>query len=108
MTATPSLPRRSAAEQARVETLLQEMFEHRIRFNEVLGLRVESFDPANPRLLPQRLRRLFGRTRLDRMEYNLLRGILGRVQALRRGDWPPPRLRTGAAGPDQCRAAEEP
>ena len=51
MTATPSLPRRSAAEQARVETLLQEMFEHRIRFNEVLGLRVESFDPANPRLV---------------------------------------------------------
>lgn len=51
MTATPSLPRRSAAEQARVETLLREMFEHRIRFNEVLGLRVESFDPANPRLV---------------------------------------------------------
>lgn len=83
---------------------MQQFYQH---FEQTL-IDLDFLDPANPRLLPLRLRRLFGRTRLDRMEYNLLRGILGRVQALRRGDWPPLRLRTGAAGPDQCRAAEEP
>ena len=37
---------------------------------------IEFMDPKNPRLLPLRLRRLFGRIQLDRMEYHLLRGIL--------------------------------
>lgn len=50
---------------------------------------IDFMDPSNPRLLPIRLRRLFGRIRLDRMEYNLLRGVFGRVQALSRGTWPP-------------------
>lgn len=50
---------------------------------------IDFMDPDNPRLLPIRLRRLFGRIRLDRMEYNLLRGVFGRVQALSRGTWPP-------------------
>lgn len=39
-------------------------------------------DPANPRQIMTRLRRLFGRTRLDRPEYNLLRGFFKRVLAL--------------------------
>ncbi|OMG52941.1 thioesterase [Azonexus hydrophilus] len=43
-------PRRSAAEQARLEATLRDMFEHRICFNEVLGLKVVSFDPAAARL----------------------------------------------------------
>jgi tRNA/rRNA methyltransferase len=33
-------------------------------------------DPAQPRRLMERLRRLFGRTRLEREEVNILRGIL--------------------------------
>ena len=45
------------------------------------------FDPENPRLLPLRLRRLFGRIQLDRMEYHLLRGVFTRVQALSNGSW---------------------
>lgn len=49
MTATPQT-RRSAAEQQRLESLLQEMFEHRISFNEVLGLKVASFAPEAPQL----------------------------------------------------------
>lgn len=49
---------------------------------------IDFLDPQNPRLLPLRLRRLFGRIQLDRMEYNLLRGIFGRVQALSQGKWP--------------------
>ncbi|MEQ1105343.1 RNA methyltransferase [Acinetobacter ursingii] len=48
---------------------------------------IEFLDPQNPRLLPLRLRRLFGRIQLDRMEYHLLRGIFSRVQALSQGTW---------------------
>lgn len=43
-------PRRSAAEQTRLEATLRDMFEHRICFNEVLGLKVVSFDPTAARL----------------------------------------------------------
>lgn len=39
-------------------------------------------DPENPRQIMTRLRRLFGRTRLDRPEYNLLRGFFKRVLEL--------------------------
>lgn len=49
--------------------------------------KIEFLDPENPRLLPLRLRRLFGRIQLDRMEYHLLRGIFSRVQALNNGTW---------------------
>ena len=48
---------------------------------------IEFLDPKNPRLLPLRLRRLFGRIQLDRMEYHLLRGIFSRVLALNNGTW---------------------
>lgn len=48
---------------------------------------IEFLDPNNPRLLPLRLRRLFGRIQLDRMEYHLLRGVFSRVQALANGSW---------------------
>ena len=50
MTQNQTLPRRSPAEQQRLEATLREMFEHRISFNEVLGLKVASFDPGAPRL----------------------------------------------------------
>jgi tRNA/rRNA methyltransferase len=43
------------------------------------------FNPARPRRLLPRLRRLFARTRLEREEVNILRGILASVdQALKR------------------------
>ena len=38
-------------------------------------------DPAKPRLLARRLRRLFNRSRLDKNEFNMLRGILTAAQA---------------------------
>ncbi len=37
-------------------------------------------DPANPRQLMRRLRRLFNRSQLDRMEVNILRGILATAE----------------------------
>lgn len=38
-------------------------------------------DPAKPRLLARRLRRLFNRSRPDKNEFNMLRGILAAAQA---------------------------
>lgn len=43
-------PRRSADEQARLHAAITDLWERRITFNGVLGLRVESLDPAAPRL----------------------------------------------------------
>lgn len=57
---------------------------------------IEFMDPNNKRLLPLRLRRLFGRIQLDKMEYHLLRGIFSRVQAMRHGTWKP----SGKSTPD--------
>ena len=39
-------------------------------------------DPAHPKRLMPRLRRLFGRARLEREEVNILRGILARIDQL--------------------------
>lgn len=69
-----------------VDQAMMQQFYHHI---EAMLVSIDFLDPQNPRLLPLRLRRLFGRIRLDRMEYNLLRGIFGRVQALSKGTWPP-------------------
>lgn len=46
---TAHAPRRSPDEQLRLEEALRDLFERRIRFNEVLGLRIESVDPASVR-----------------------------------------------------------
>ena len=41
---------------------------------------IDFHDPDNPRQLMQRLRRLFGRVRIDAMEMNILRGILTNIE----------------------------
>jgi tRNA (cytidine32/uridine32-2'-O)-methyltransferase len=38
--------------------------------------------PDNPRQLMARARRLFGRVRLDRIEYNMWRGVFTRLQEI--------------------------
>jgi uncharacterized protein (TIGR00369 family) len=50
MNSTIAAIRRSPQEQATLEAMFIDIFEHRFSFNEVIGLRVESFDPASPRL----------------------------------------------------------
>lgn len=45
---------------------------------------LDFLDPANPRQLMRRLRRLFNRAGLDQMELNILRGILTAAQKARR------------------------
>jgi uncharacterized protein (TIGR00369 family) len=42
--------RRSPEEQVSLEAMFKEIFEHRFSFNEVIGLRIESFAPESPRL----------------------------------------------------------
>ncbi|MFP3873880.1 MAG: tRNA (cytosine(32)/uridine(32)-2'-O)-methyltransferase TrmJ [Thiohalophilus sp.] len=42
--------------------------------------------PSAPRQIMRRLRRLFGRAELDRMEINILRGILSAIQSRNRGE----------------------
>jgi tRNA/rRNA methyltransferase len=54
---------------------IEALYAHAARTLENLGF----FDPRRPRRLLPRLRRLFGRTSLEREEVNILRGILARV-----------------------------
>jgi uncharacterized protein (TIGR00369 family) len=42
--------RRSAEEQARLEAMFMDVFEHRFNFNELVGLRIDSFHPDAPRI----------------------------------------------------------
>jgi uncharacterized protein (TIGR00369 family) len=47
MSSHPPLPRRSAAEQTRLEAALKELLEHRITFNKTLGLKTISLTPGH-------------------------------------------------------------
>ena len=49
---------------------------------------IDFHDPDNPRQLMQRMRRLFGRVRIDAMEMNILRGILTNIEHKIRGPQP--------------------
>lgn len=46
----PAPTHRSAAEQQKLHTILTDLFEQRISFNQVLGLKVVTLDPARPTL----------------------------------------------------------
>jgi tRNA C32,U32 (ribose-2'-O)-methylase TrmJ len=50
---------------------------------EQVMIQIEFLNPKAPRQLMARLKRLFNRTRLDVMEVNILRGILGAVEKYR-------------------------
>ncbi|GMV58367.1 MAG: hypothetical protein AMXMBFR72_14750 [Betaproteobacteria bacterium] len=50
MTSGVSAPRRSAAEQRRLDAALTELFEQRISFNRTLGLKVLRLGPGGPQL----------------------------------------------------------
>lgn len=54
------------------------------RHLEEVLVEIRFLDPANPRLLMRRLKRLFNRAGLDQNELNILRGILTEVQRSRR------------------------
>ena len=54
--------------------------EHFYQHLEQVLIDIKFHDPENPRQLMQRMRRLFGRIRLDVMELNILRGILTNIE----------------------------
>lgn len=55
---------------------LEGLYTHLAQALETIGF----LDPENPRQLMRRLRRLFNRAQLDRMEVNILRGILAAAE----------------------------
>jgi tRNA (cytidine32/uridine32-2'-O)-methyltransferase len=54
--------------------------EHFYKHLERVMVAIKFHDPDNPRQLMQRVRRLFGRIRIDVMEMNILRGILSNIE----------------------------
>ena len=79
---TPTLPRRSADEQARLEAMLRDMFEKRIHFNELLGLRVASLAPASPQLSFAMRRELVGSYVHGRLHGGMISATLDTVGGL--------------------------
>ncbi|MFM2346799.1 MAG: hypothetical protein RL654_1552 [Pseudomonadota bacterium] len=46
----PATPRRDAAEQLRLHQAITELWEQRLSFNQLLGLKVDTLEPASPSL----------------------------------------------------------
>lgn len=66
---------------------ISSFFEH---FERAL-IAIRFLDPAHPKKLMARMRRLFGRTRLETEEVQLLRGVCKQAELAARGELPPRR-----------------
>jgi tRNA (cytidine32/uridine32-2'-O)-methyltransferase len=75
----PNLPEKQDA-QWDTSFVTGDSMEHFYTHLEQTMIDIEFLDPAAPRQLMQRMRRLFSRVRLDKMELNILRGILTDTQ----------------------------
>lgn len=78
--ASPVAPDQSGMQQWDEPLVSSEDMERFLRHFEETLLDINFFDPNNPKQLVTRVRRLFLRTRMDRLEMNLLRGVLSTVQ----------------------------
>lgn len=74
--------RRGADEQARFEQLLTQMFEHRISFNEVLGLKVESLVPGAVRVRVPMRAELVGHFSYGRLHGGAISAVLDALGGL--------------------------
>ena len=79
---TTSPPRRSAEEQARLESTLREVFEHKLCFNELLGFKVESLDPAAPSISFMMRKDLIGHYLHGRLHGGVIASVLDTVGGL--------------------------
>jgi uncharacterized protein (TIGR00369 family) len=80
---TPSpVPRRHPEEQARLEAMVREMFEHRIHFNELIGLKVASLAPEAPQLTFAMRRELVGSYVHGRLHGGMISATLDTVAGL--------------------------
>ena len=75
-------PRRSAAEQQRVDAALVDIFEHRIRFNETLGLKVVSVAAARPTLRFEMREALIGHYASGRLHGGVISATLDAMGGL--------------------------
>lgn len=82
MNETTSPARRSPAEQARLYAMLRDMFEHRIHFNELLGLRVASLAAEAPQLSFAMRRELVGSYVHGRLHGGMISATLDTVGGL--------------------------
>ena len=82
MTANTQLPRRSTAEQIRLETTLRDVFERKLCFNELLGFKVESLDPAAPQISFVMRRDLIGHYQHGRLHGGVIATVLDTVGGL--------------------------
>jgi len=82
MTHPSPAPRRDAAEQARFEAELRELFEHRISFNELLGFRILSFEPARPRVRIEMRPALVGHFSFGRLHGGVIASVLDATAGL--------------------------
>ena len=73
------LPRRSLAEQQKLEATLRDMFEHKISFNQLLGLRVSSFGPEAPALTFAMRPELIGHYQHGRLHGGVISAVLDTV-----------------------------
>lgn len=80
-TATPQ-PRRSPEEQTRLEALLRDMFDHRIPFNELIGLEVASLAHDAPQLRFSMRREVVGSYVHGRLHGGMISAALDTVAGL--------------------------
>src|SRR5690606_20764600 len=79
LAAAPQAPTPTAVEWDQVPATAGELERYLAHLEQVL-VQLGFLDPTNPRQLMRRLRRLYQRIQPDRMEINILRGILSATQ----------------------------
>ncbi len=81
-TEPPTPRRRDAAEQARLDAALVELFEHRIVFNQVLGLKVHSLQPERVQLRFDMKPELVGHSLYGRLHGGVTASVLDALGGL--------------------------
>jgi len=76
VTAPPTVEPRSATEQARLESVLVELFEHHIAFNQVIGLTVESLKVGDVRARFSMRKELVGHVASGRLHGGVISAVL--------------------------------
>ena len=82
MSHATAAPRRSAAEQTRVDAALVDIFEQRIVFNQVLGLKIASVQPGDVRGTVAMRPELVGHAAYGRLHGGVISAVLDAMGAL--------------------------
>lgn len=78
----PTLPPRSAAEQARLDAALIDLFQHKITFNQVLGLKITSVVPGDVRAQFEMKPELVGHYSYGRLHGGVISAVLDAMGGL--------------------------